>query len=211
MTPGGDDAFEHILEYLRQSRGFDFTAYKRTSLVRRVNKRMQAIGMDQYDQYLDRLQVHPDEFNALFNTILINVTGFFRDADVWDHLRATVLPQLLKARPDNEPLRVWSAGTASGQEPYSIAILLADLLGKKAYKERVKIYATDVDEDSLAEARRASYTEKQVADVPPDLLQKYFERTGDLFSFDRDLRRAVIFGRHDLIHDAPISRAAPLP
>ena len=203
-----DDAhpFERILEFLRQARGFDFSAYKRTSLMRRVNKRMHVIGVDQFDEYLDRLQVNPDEFNALFNTILINVTGFFRDTDVWDYLRMSVLPQLVAARQDGSPLRVWSAGSASGQEAYSAAMALADLMGKDAFRERVKIYATDVDEDALAEARRAVYNDKQLADVPAELREKYFERTGDLFTFDRDLRRAVIFGRHDLIQDAPISR-----
>ncbi|HTI36005.1 MAG TPA: CheR family methyltransferase [Vicinamibacterales bacterium] len=204
-SPADHDAFERILDHLRQARGFDFTAYKRTSLMRRVVKRMQTIGVEQFDRYLDRLQVHPDEFNALFNTILINVTGFFRDIDVWDHLRTAILPSLLSARPD-APLRLWSAGAASGQEAYSAAMILAELIGRDAYKERVKIYATDVDEDALGEARRAVYNDKQLADVPPDLVAKYFEKTGELFTFDRDLRRGVIFGRHDLIHDAPISR-----
>jgi len=206
MAPPEEEAFERILEYLRQARGFDFTAYKRTSLNRRVVKRMQAIGVEHFEQYLDRLQVHPDEFNALFNTILINVTGFFRDPDVWDQLKSAILPELLGARQQGAPIRVWSAGSASGQEAYSAAMILAELLGRDVYKERVKIYATDVDEDALAEARRAVYTDKQVADMPPDLLEKYFDRTGDLYTFDRDLRRGVIFGRHDLIQDAPISR-----
>ena len=201
-----DAAFEHILEYLRQARGFDFTAYKRTTLTRRVVKRMQTIGVEHFDQYLDHLQVHPDEFNELFNTILINVTGFFRDPDVWDHMKTTLLPQILTRRQDGPPLRVWSAGSASGQEAYSAAMLISEIIGKDAFKERVKIYATDVDEDSLVEARRAIYTEKQIADVPPDLRDKYFDRAGDMFTFDRDLRRGVIFGRHDLIQDAPISR-----
>jgi two-component system CheB/CheR fusion protein len=205
-APSEQESFERILEYLRQARGFDFTAYKRTSLMRRVAKRMQTIGVEHYEQYLDRLQVHPDEFNALFNTILINVTGFFRDPDVWEYLKATTLPQMMGARANGGPIRVWSAGSASGQEAYSAAMMFAELLGKEGYKERVKIYATDVDEDSLAEARRAVYTDKQVSDVHPDLLEKYFDRSGELYTFDRDLRRGVIFGRHDLIQDAPISR-----
>ncbi|HTL42828.1 MAG TPA: CheR family methyltransferase [Vicinamibacterales bacterium] len=206
IAPADDHAFERILDYLRQARGFDFTAYKRTSLVRRVTKRMQTLGVEQFDHYLDRLQAQPDEFNELFNTILINVTGFFRDADVWDYVNTALVPQLLESRRQDVPLRVWSAGSASGQEAYSAAMILAEAVGKEAFRERVKIYATDVDEDSLAEARRAVYSEKQLEGVPPDLREKYFDRAGDLFTFDRDLRRAVIFGRHDLIEDAPISR-----
>jgi len=205
--PSEHAGFERILEYLRQARGFDFTAYKRTTLVRRVRKRMQAVEIAEFDAYLDFLQVHPDEFALLFNTILINVTSFFRDPDVWDAMGTSVMPELAAARGGTGSIRVWSAGSASGQEAYSAAMLLAEQVGIEAFRERVKIYATDVDEEALAEARRAVYQAKQIADVPPALLEKYFDRTnGDVYSFNRDLRRSVIFGRHDLIQDAPISR-----
>src|SRR5689334_14644230 len=196
-------ALERILEYLRQARGFDFTAYKRPSLMRRITKRMHAVGIASFDEYLDYLQVHPEEFAPLFNTILINVTSFFRDADVWDMLRENIAH--IQQR-DGTAIRVWSAGCAGGQEPYSAAMVLAELFGSEGFRERVKIYATDVDEDALREARLAIYDARQVVDVPEDLLTKYFARSGDRYTFDRDLRRAVIFGRHDLIQDAPISR-----
>jgi two-component system CheB/CheR fusion protein len=196
-------AFERILEHLRQARGFDFTAYKRPSLMRRITKRMHAVGIASFDEYLDYLQVHPEEFAPLFNTILINVTSFFRDADVWDMLRENIAQ--IQQR-DGTAIRVWSAGCAGGQEPYSAAMVLAELFGSEGFRERVKIYATDVDEDALREARLAIYDARQVVDVPEDLLTKYFARSGDRYTFARDLRRAVIFGRHDLIQDAPISR-----
>jgi len=206
MNQGDRPGFERLLEHLRQTRGFDFTAYKPTSLMRRVRKRMQTVEVAEFDAYLDYLQVHPDEFSALFNTILINVTSFFRDAEVWDSLRTVVLPELMATR-NGGPIRVWSAGCASGQEAYTAAIVLAETLGLEAFRERVKIYATDVDEDALADSRRAVYSTKQIEDVPADLLSKYFDRNGnDLYTFNRDLRRSVIFGRHDLIQDAPISR-----
>lgn len=134
--------FERILEFLRQARGFDFTAYKRTSLMRRVRKRMQMVEVAEFEAYLDFLQVHPDEFVSLFNTILINVTSFFRDPEVWDALRTSVVPELVAARNGNGPIRVWSAGSASGQEAYSAAMILAEVLGAEAFRERVKIYAT---------------------------------------------------------------------
>ncbi len=198
--------FERILDYLRQSRGVDFTAYKRTSLVRRVRKRMHDVGIHEYDAYLEHLQIHPEEFASLFNTILINVTSFFRDAEVWETLREDVLPGMTERARNGGRLRVWSAGCASGQEAYSVAMLLSEALGLEAFKERVKIYATDVDEEALAEGRRAVYTARQVADVPLALREKYFANNGgELYAFDRELRRSVIFGRHDLIHDPPIS------
>ena len=207
MTQAQDlNHFENILQHLQQTRGFDFTAYKRTSLMRRVRHRMQAVGIDAFESYYDYLQVHQDEFAALFNTILINVTGFFRDADVWDYLGKTVLPEMLERWRPDEPFRVWSAGCASGEEAYSMLMLLAEIMGPDAVRERVKIYATDADEESLTEARSATFQGKSVEGIPPALLQKYFDRTSAGYTFKRELRRSVIFGRHDLVQDAPISR-----
>jgi two-component system CheB/CheR fusion protein len=198
--------FEALLDYLKRNRGFDFTGYKRASLIRRINKRMQAVGIDQYLEYMDHLEVHPDEFISLFNTILINVTGFFRDSSTWDYLAKEILPRLLQDRLPGEPVRVWSAGTASGEEAYTIAMLLAEAMGPQDFRQRVKIYATDVDEDGLRQARAALYSARQAEDIPPHLLDRYFQRAGSGFVFDPELRRSVIFGRHDLIQDAPISR-----
>ncbi|WP_326549112.1 CheR family methyltransferase [Mycolicibacterium sp. ND9-15] len=191
---------------MRDSRGFDFTGYKRTSLMRRVQHRMRQAGFDSYEEYLDHLQASSDEFNALFNTILINVTAFFRDPEAWEYLRDEVVPAMLAERGPNDPIRVWSAGCASGQEAYTLAMVLADALGLDAFRQRVKIYATDVDEDALAEARTASYDQKAVESVPTESLSTYFDQANGRYVFRKDLRRAVIFGRNDLVKDAPISR-----
>jgi two-component system CheB/CheR fusion protein len=198
--------FEVLLAYLKLSRGFDFTAYKRTSLMRRVQVRMQALGMSRFSAYLDFLQVDADEFTRLFNTILINVTSFFRDPANWEYLRDEILPGLIGTPGAAAPIRVWSAGCASGEEAYSIAILLAEAMGSDAFRERVKIYATDVDEEALAQARPAVYGARAVEEVPAPSLKRYFDRQDDRFTVNKELRRAVIFGRHDLIQDAPISR-----
>lgn len=201
-----DPAFESLLVHLRTNRGFDFTGYKRASLVRRVDRRMAQVGASSYTEYLDHLELHAEEFTALFNTILINVTGFFRDLEAWEHLRDEVLPAMLAASGPTEPVRVWSAGCASGEEAYTLAIVLAELLGPTAFRDRVKIYATDVDEEALNHARLGSYTPREVRGVPAELLERYFVETGGRFVFRKDLRRSVIFGRNDLVQDAPISR-----
>jgi two-component system, chemotaxis family, CheB/CheR fusion protein len=201
-----DRDLEVLLDYLRRSRGFDFTGYKRTSLSRRIEKRMQEIGADGYLSYLDHLEVDPEEFTQLFNTILLNVTSFFRDPPAWEYLGAEILPKLVAAKAEEEQIRIWSAGCASGEEAYTLAMVAAETLGLDAVRERVKIYATDVDEEALAQARQARYTAKQIEGVPPELLERYFERNGDSYVVSKELRRAVIFGRHDLIQDAPISR-----
>lgn len=201
-----DGAFEALLRYLRDTRGFDFTGYKRASLMRRVRHRMDQAGYETFEEYLDVLQASSDEFISLFNTILINVTAFFRDPEAWDFIRQEVIPQMLAERGPNDPIRVWSAGCASGQEAYTLAILLAEALGPDEFRQRVKIYATDVDENALAEARAATYDRKAVEAIPQELLARYFENNNGRYVFRPDLRRVVIFGRNDLVKDAPISR-----
>src|SRR5262245_57281429 len=201
-----DPQMEELLGYLHRSRGFDFTGYKRTSLERRIRKRMQTVGINTFPEYVDFLEVHPDEFVHLFNTILINVTSFFRDPTVWEFIQSNVVPAIAASKTDGKQIRIWSAGCATGEEAYSLAITLAEVLGLDAFRERVKIYGTDIDNDALNQARVASYTDKDLENVRPELKEKYFESVGDRRLFRKDLRRNVIFGRHDLMQDAPISR-----
>jgi two-component system, chemotaxis family, CheB/CheR fusion protein len=195
-----------LLEHLRGTRGFDFTGYKTPSLERRIDKRVAAVGCEGYAEYQDYLEVNPAELTELFNTILINVTSFFRDREAWDYLTEEVVPKLLAEVPDTQPIRVWSAACASGEEAYSIAILLAEALGEADFRRRVKIYATDIDEDALTTARHATYPVDALKDVARDLVERYFEQGSSGLVFKPDLRRSVIFGRNDLVHDAPISR-----
>jgi two-component system CheB/CheR fusion protein len=204
--PVPDSAFEDVLTYLKESRGFDFTGYKRTSLMRRVAHRMEQVSVTDHADYVDYLQLNPDEFNALFNTILINVTSFFRDPEAWDFLRAEIIPSMLADRGPDDPIRIWSAGCASGEEAYSIAIALAEAMGVDEYRKQVKIYATDVDDEALLQARQAVYGTRELAGLAPELLKRYFEPHEGRYSFRKDLRRTVIFGRNDLVQDAPISR-----
>jgi two-component system CheB/CheR fusion protein len=204
--PGNDPEFEALLDYIHGSRGFDFTGYKRPSLMRRVNKRMQEVGIREYGNYVDYMEVHPEEFRALFDTILINVTAFFRDASAWELLSQEIIPRILASKTEGSPIRVWCAGCASGEEAYSLAMVLAEALGVDAFRDRVKIYATDVDEEALIKARQAIYDAKELQNVSPTLVEKYFEPFNHRCVFHKELRRSVIFGRHDLIQDAPISR-----
>jgi two-component system CheB/CheR fusion protein len=191
---------------LRDSRGFDYTGYKRPTLVRRFEKRMQAVGAGDYAAYREYLQREPGEFPELFDTILINVTSFFRDPAAWEYVAAEIVPRILEQREGNRPIRVWSAGCATGAEAYTISMLFAEALGQEQLRERVKIYATDVDDDALRYARHAAYTEKEVKDVPDELRERYFQKLNGSYSFRNGFRRAVIFGRNDLLQDPPISR-----
>jgi two-component system CheB/CheR fusion protein len=203
---GADHGLENLLEYLKDARSFDFSGYKRATLVRRIRKRMTDVDVADYESYIDYLEANPREFAELFNTILINVTSFFRDPEAWDYLAKEIVPGLIESIPEKEQIRVWSAGCASGEEAYTIAIVLLEALGEEPFKRRVKIYATDIDEEALAEARAAVYSEKALEAVPADLRERYFVENGRGFSFRPDLRRSVIFGRNELLQDAPISR-----
>ncbi len=199
-----DPAFERLLILLKESRAFDFTGYKRPSLVRRVRYRMREVGIESFEEYQDLLLLQPDEFTQLFNTILINVTSFLRDADAWRYLAENILPEVV-ASADGGPIRVWSAGCSAGQEPYSVAMLLHEAVGP-AFRERVKIYATDIDEDALEYARQGAYTERELRGLSEELRDRYLEPSGSRWLISPDLRRNVIFGRNDLTRDAPISR-----
>ncbi|MFL5560231.1 MAG: CheR family methyltransferase, partial [Gemmatimonadaceae bacterium] len=152
-----DEALESLLEFLKKHRNFDFTGYKRASLQRRIDRRMQDIGTTSYAEYMRQLEDRPEEFASLFDTVLINVTAFFRDDAPWKALTETVIPDLIARRTPESPIRVWSAGCATGEEAYTLAMVLAEVLGEAKFRERVKIYATDVDEAALTHARHAVY------------------------------------------------------
>src|SRR5215467_7557246 len=201
-----DSTLEDLLIFIRDARGFDFTGYKRSSLARRIRKRMHEAGSADYVDYRDKLESSAEEFGVLFNTILINVTGFFRDTETWTFLQREVMPELLADIGSEREIRVWSAGCASGEEAYSLAMAFSEALGVEESAKRVKIYGTDVDEDALRDARAGVYPGKTLESIPSSLKEKYFEQNGAQFSFRPDLRRRVIFGRHDITRDAPISR-----
>ncbi len=206
MTETEPQDFEDLLDYLKATRSFDFKAYKKNTLKRRIERRMHAVGSKTFGDYRQVLETSADEFAQLFDTFLINVTSFFRDPGAWDYVTESVIPLLLKEKHPADPIRVWSAGCATGEEAFTLAMLLAEALGPEAFRSRVKIYATDLDEQALLIARQGIFDAKHVAGVPPELLNRYFEQLNGMYCFRKDLRRSVIFGRHDLLEDAPISR-----
>src|SRR5215472_16407826 len=201
VSEGTDSTLEDLLVFIRDARGFDFTGYKRSSLARRIRKRMYEAGSQDYVAYRDRLESSAEEFGHLFN-----VTGLFRDAETWTFLQRDVMPELLADIGPTREIRVWSAGCASGEEAYSLAIAFSEALGIEESAKRVKIYGTDVDDEALRDARVGLYSVKALEGLPNELRDKYFEQNGTQFAFRPDLRRRVIFGRHDITRDAPISR-----
>ena len=200
-----DVNIDELLDFLRGSRHFELEGYKRSTLTRAVQRRMRAVGQPDVAGYVGHLEVRSDEFAHLFDSILINVTGLFRDSIAWQVLSDHVV-ELLEAKGEDEPIRVWSAGCASGEEAFSLAILLAEIMGVENVMRRVKIYATDRDEGALAFARVASYTQRSTEQLSARLSATYFRPKGDGLLFHQGLRQVVTFGRHDLLKDPPISR-----
>jgi two-component system, chemotaxis family, CheB/CheR fusion protein len=204
-TPAIEAGFRPLLEKLSATYNFDFREYKEPSLARRIRARMAALHVESYDTYARYLDQHVDEHVALFNTILINVTTFFRDPEAWKLIGSDVIPRIVEAAGDSRSIRMWCAGCSSGEEPYSLAMLLAENLGERAGEYLVKIYGTDVDEEALTTARHAAYRLEQLKDVPSELVDRYFARDGHLYRFRRDLRRWCIFGSHNLTQAPPLS------
>jgi two-component system CheB/CheR fusion protein len=194
-----------LVHKLAEERGFDLRGYKFTTLERRVRRRMNKLNIGSYKEYLDYIREDHNETDKLLDTVLINVTRFFRDIQAWDALAQQVLPALFENKPPGSSLRVWCAGCATGEEPYSVAILLCELLGAKVKDYEIKIYATDIDESALNIARRAEYTAESLRGVRPDIKTRYFTGGHPTFRVAREVRRMVIFGRSNLLIDAPIS------
>jgi two-component system, chemotaxis family, CheB/CheR fusion protein len=199
-----DVSLKELLQELAEQRGFDFRGYKRTTLERRFRKRMFELSIGEYAQYGEYIRKNPEEIDKLLTTILINVTAFFRDPPAWEILRHEILPPLLTQLKPGSSFRAWSAGCASGEEAYSIAIILAEFFGPRISEFDLKIYATDIDEEELTKARRAEYSTEAMRRVRAAWQEKYFHGK-DRLRVNREIRRLVIFGRSNLAHDAPIS------
>lgn len=204
--PKSNREFEALLYYLKHERGCDLTGYKRSTLMRRFEHRMRSINIDSYDSYLHYLQSHSEEYQTLLEDVRINVTCFFRDSDAWSYLASDIIPRIIGNKQSDEPIRVWSAGCASGEEIYSLLILLAENLGIDSCLQRVQCYATDADEGAIKQARQGTYSDREIAEISPDWVEKYFDLTEQGYVFHPKLRRLIIFAKHDLEKNAPISK-----
>ncbi len=205
-TEEANQDFEALLDYLKHNQKCDLTGYKRSTLMRRFQYRMQIVNIDSYSSYLEYLQTHSEEYIALLDDVLINVTEFFRDRDAWEYLATEIVPKIITGKQPNEQIRVWSAGCSTGQEVYSLLILLSEALGIESCLQRVRCFATDVDKAALEQARQCTYSELEVDSIPAHLREKYFERTEKGYVFHSALRRSVVFAHHNLLQDAPMSK-----
>lgn len=201
------NAIPKILMLLRSHTGHDFTLYKKNTITRRIDRRVAFHQLSDYAQYVNYLRENPHEIDVLFNELLIGVTKFFRDPAAFDSLNEK-LNLILRKKPEDEPIRVWVAGCSTGEEAYTIAILLTEFAGARKTNKvpKIQIFATDLDADAIEQARIGSYHENIVADVSPERIERFFVRKNNCLIVKKELREMIVFAQHNIIKDAPFTR-----
>jgi two-component system CheB/CheR fusion protein len=200
------DTLHDILVLMRVRSGHDFSSYKRATLYRRISRRMQVCQCESIAAYLLYLREHPSELGHLLRDFLISVTNFFRDKPAFDALASDVIPRLFAGKTPEDQVRVWVSGCATGEEAYSIGMLLWEHAGRNAPGPQLQIFATDIDEDALAEARIGRYPSTIAADVSPERLARFFTHDSESYRVTKQLRESVLFSLHNLLRDPPFSR-----
>jgi two-component system, chemotaxis family, CheB/CheR fusion protein len=202
----GAAALSSIFQMLRRSTGVDFTHYRQTTILRRIQRRMVVHKLEKLDEYVRYLHSNAGEIKALYQDMLINVTSFFRNPPVFDLLRTLVFPSIMKLRPPESIIRVWTPGCASGEETYSVAIALLEFLGDKASQVPIQFFGTDVSDPSVTKARAGVYPENIQSDVSPERLKRFFTRVEGGFRISKSIRDMCIFAQHNVLNDPPFSQ-----
>jgi two-component system, chemotaxis family, CheB/CheR fusion protein len=206
ITAKAEDPLRDLLSQVSAQTNIDFRNYKSSTILRRIGRRMAVTHNANIRDYADYLRTHPDEVRELVKAFLIKVTGFFRDPEAFDFIKLNIIPALIDRGKDNgHTLRIWSAGCATGEEAYSLALLIADQLGPDFPEWNVKVFATDLAADAISFARRGLYPENVLKDLPDDYRDRFFEPVDQGFRVSKALRQVVIFGQQD------ISRGVPFP
>ncbi|MFN7119228.1 MAG: chemotaxis protein CheB [Saprospiraceae bacterium] len=202
----GSDALREIITFLRLRTGNDFSSYKQPTILRRIARHLQIHELDNIHDYLNLLRERPNEVELLLHNLLINVTNFFRDKAAFEALEDIVIPALFKDKSEQDVVRVWVPGCASGEEAYSIAILLVEYAEKLSNPPKIQIFASDVDEDAIAEARQGRYMKSISLDVSEERLRRFFVKEGEDYRIHKEIRKLVLFAPHNILRDPPFSR-----
>ncbi len=200
------EMMRRIIGHVHARTGHDFGQYKRSTLLRRIQRRMQIYGLSTLEAYLDYLRQNSTEATALFNDVLIGVTSFFRDRESWEKLATQVVPQILKGKESDDMVRTWTIGCSTGEEAYGLAILLFEATDKLEIRPQLQVFASDLDENAIRQAREGLYPTAIEADVSVERLERFFTREGNYYRVQRQLRDAVLFTHHSVLRDAPFSR-----
>ncbi len=200
-----DEELHAIFSLLRARTNVDFSLYKHNTLKRRIMRRMLLHKIDSLPAYLNYLRTHLGEVDNLFNDLLINVTGFFRDPQLFQALKRRIFPKLIKNRPNDSPLRIWVCGCSTGEEAYSLAISLVEFFEATRTHTQVQIFATDISEKSLEKARAGVYPENILLDVSPERLRRFFVKINGVFQISKTIRDMCVFARQNVVIDPPFS------
>ena len=206
--PKAENALRKIFVLLRAHTGHDFSLYKPNTIQRRIDRRMAVHQIDRLDNYVRLLQQNPGEIDSLFRDLLIGVTRFFRDPEAFEALRSKVIPLLFAGKSLGDTLRVWIPGCSTGEEAYSLAILLQEHLETLDQGPRIQIFATDIDGRAIDQARSGIYSANIAADVPAESLSRFFaqEPGGGSYRIHKTTRDLLVFSEQDVIKDPPFSR-----
>ncbi len=197
---------QKIFTHVRSKTGHDFSNYKRSSVLRRIERRMQVNHLKNLADYLSYLQKDPDEIGHLFSDLLISVTNFFRDQEAFDTFENTVIPKLFENKAPDEQVRVWVPGCATGEEAYSIAMLMLEYAHTLEAPPAIQIFASDIDKSALNIARKGSYPESITADISGQRLERFFNHTGSRYELKESIRELILFAPHNLLSDPPFSK-----
>ncbi|AMM51788.1 hypothetical protein TH61_12205 [Rufibacter sp. DG15C] len=197
---------QKIFSLIKNKTGHDFSLYKRNTIFRRIERRMNSHQIVQFSEYVHFLQENPQEVELLFKELLIGVTKFFRDGEAFALLQEKYLPELLKTKQDGDYVRVWVAGCSTGEEAYSIAILLQEVVEKLGLRLKIQVFATDIDPEAIDRARAAVYLDNITADVSPERLKRYFNKVDSQYHVKKELREMVVFAVHNVNRDAPFTK-----
>ncbi|MFY9836391.1 MAG: chemotaxis protein CheB, partial [Xanthobacteraceae bacterium] len=200
-----EELLRRILAHLRVRTGHDFSKCKRSTVLRRIARRMQVTRTDDLKEYYDVMRESTDEAQALLGDLLISVTTFFRDADAFNAIAKDIVPELFKNKEADETTRIWVSGCATGEEAYSFAILLLEEAAKHQFRPPIQVFGSDLDSRALASAREGRYPVAIEADVSEDRLRRFFTREGDHYRIQQEVRDTVLFAVHDLLKDPPFS------
>ena len=195
-----------ILEHVYAESGHDFSNYKRSTIMRRIARRLTAHRLQKLDEYLKLLRRDADEVDALFKEFLISVTSFFRYPEAFEALKKDVIPKLFEGKDFSDQVRVWSVGCATGEEVYSLAMLLHEYADQLQRAPEIQIFATDISEDALETARNGVYPEAATADLTSEQVERYLVEEGQHYRIRRELREMILFADHDLLEDPPFSK-----
>jgi two-component system CheB/CheR fusion protein len=205
-APGENALLNTIFQLLRRGTGVDFTHYRHTTILRRIQRRMVVHKIEHLEEYLKYIQANPAEVKALYQDMLINVTSFFRNARVFEALKKKVFPGILKDHTPNRSIRIWTPACASGEETYSIAIALLEFLGDKAPRYSIQIFGTDVSEANIVKAREGIYPGNIQGDVSAERLKRYFTAVDGGHRISKGIRDLCIFAQHNVLNDPPFSQ-----